>query len=80
MSQLQQVARFMIRAGSISQREALLDLHVQSLTSVISKLRNIPGMKIRTEYKEHPVTRQKYARYHLLSKDRAAQVFKLWPF
>lgn len=49
--------------GSISQREALQDHSVQSLTKRISELR-AAGHKIQTTFKRHPITKQRYARYH----------------
>jgi biotin operon repressor len=52
------------RAGSISQREALADYSVQSLTKRISELRDM-GYNIMTQHKKHPVTGQRYARYVL---------------
>lgn len=55
------------RAGSISQREALVDYSVQSLTKRISELRGF-GVHIITQYKKHPVTGQRYARYVLSKK------------
>lgn len=51
-------------AGSITQREALLDLKVQSLTKRIQELRDA-GHFIVTLNKKHPVTQQRYARYVL---------------
>lgn len=50
------------KAGSITQREAIMDHSVQSLTKRISELREY-GYDIRTEYRKHPITGQRYARY-----------------
>lgn len=50
------------KAKSISQREALVDYSIQSLTKRISELRSM-GYKIKTVHKHHPITGQKYARY-----------------
>lgn len=50
------------KAGSISQREALADYSIQSLTKRISELR-MRGYNIKTEHKKHPITGQRYARY-----------------
>jgi hypothetical protein len=52
------------RAGSISQREALIDYSVQSLTRRITELRDA-GLNIISECKRHPTTGQRYARYVL---------------
>lgn len=53
------------RTGSISQREALVDYSIQSLTKRISELRDM-GLSIVTQHKKHPVTGQRYARYILV--------------
>jgi DNA-binding winged helix-turn-helix (wHTH) protein len=52
------------RAGSISQREALMDYSIQSLTARIHTLRK-RGYKIKMKQHVHPTTGQKYARYYL---------------
>ena len=52
------------KAKSISQREALVDYSIQSLTKRISELRDM-GYNIVTYYKMHPITGQRYARYVL---------------
>lgn len=64
MSQNDLVLYHIRRAGSISQREALIDYGVQSLTARIRDLRK-KGYKIKTVQKVHPTTGQKYARYVL---------------
>lgn len=64
VSQNEVILMHMKRAGSISQREAIVDYSIQSLTKRISELRD-SGHKIRTEFKKHPVTGQRYARYFL---------------
>ena len=56
------VLRHQKRTGSITQREALMDHSVQSLTKRISELRQA-GYKIIKEQKRHPITGQRYARY-----------------
>lgn len=60
------VLRHMATAGSITQREALLDHAVQSLTKQISEIKNA-GIGIGREFKRHPITGQRYARYALLN-------------
>lgn len=52
------------KAKTISQREALIDYSIQSLTRRIADLRQL-GYKVITETKLHPVTGQRYARYSL---------------
>lgn len=64
MTQLQILMNHFKKARSISQREALVDYSIQSLTKRISELRDM-GFNIVTEHKKHPVTGQRYARYVL---------------
>jgi hypothetical protein len=64
MSQLDKILNHIKRQGSISQREAIMDYSIQSLTSRISQLRR-KGYKIITRHYLHPVTGQSYARYSL---------------
>lgn len=62
MSQNEILIKHFKKARSISQREALVDYSIQSLTKRISELRSM-GYKIKTVHKHHPITGQKYARY-----------------
>ena len=62
MTQNQILLKHFKKAKSISQREALVDYSIQSLTKRISELRCM-GYRIKTVHKHHPVTGQKYARY-----------------
>jgi biotin operon repressor len=62
MTQLETILSHLKRAKSISQREAMIDYSIQSLTKRISELREM-GYKIKTVHKHHPVTGQRYARY-----------------
>ena len=62
MSQNEVLIKHFKKARSISQREALVDYSIQSLTKRISELRSM-GYRIKTVHKHHPVTGQKYARY-----------------
>lgn len=64
MTQLEMIANHFRTAKSISQREALIDYSIQSLTKRISELRDM-GFNIVTQMKKHPVTGQRYARYVL---------------
>lgn len=52
------------RAGSITQREAIADHSVQSLTRRIAELRDA-GFPVRGEQRKHPLTGQRYMRYSL---------------
>ena len=67
MTQNAMILDHMMRTGSITQREALLDYSIQCLTKRIQELREA-GWKINTEHKHHPTTGQRYARYKLMSK------------
>jgi hypothetical protein len=62
MTQNAIILHHLYRTGSISQREALIDYSIQSLTKRISELRD-EGFEIQTQRKKHPVTGQRYARY-----------------
>lgn len=62
--QAETVLAHMETHGSITQREALLDLRVQSLTRRITELRNA-GHKIVRDDRIHKTTGQRYARYFL---------------
>lgn len=62
MSQNEIILNHIRRAKSISQREALIDHGIQSLTKRISELRSM-GYRIKTVHKKHPITGQRYARY-----------------
>lgn len=62
MSQNETILTHLRKARSISQREALIDHGIQSLTKRISELREM-GYNIVTKHKKHPITGQRYARY-----------------
>jgi hypothetical protein len=64
MNQTQVLLKHLRKAGSISQREAIMDHSIQSLTRRITDLR-LSGYNISAEWKEHPVTGQRYMRYSL---------------
>ena len=51
------------KTGSITQREALMDHSIQCLTKRIQELRD-NGYRVKTTVKKHPITGQRYARYH----------------
>lgn len=50
------------RAGRITQRQSIMDYSIQSLTKRISELRGA-GLAIESNFKNHPVTNQRYAEY-----------------
>lgn len=58
------VLKHIMKAGSITQREAILDHSVQSLTRRIKDLREA-GVKITGSWRMHPITGQRYMRYSL---------------
>lgn len=64
MSQNQIILKHLKKAKSISQREAIVDYSIQSLSKRISELRSL-GHNIVTKHKKHPITGQRYARYFL---------------
>ena len=64
MTQNEIILNHFKKAKSISQREALVDYSIQSLTKRISELKAM-GYNIETQNKKHPVTGQRYARYVL---------------
>lgn len=58
------VYKHMRDAGSITQREAILDHSVQSLTRRITEIQD-KGIPVIREDRKHPITGQRYARYSL---------------
>lgn len=58
------IYQHLVRTGSISQREALVEYSTGSLTKEIHRLRSA-GVEIKTVRKVNPVTGAKYARYFL---------------
>lgn len=48
--------------GSITQREALIDHGIQSLTRRITEINDM-GIALIREDRKHPITGQRYARY-----------------
>lgn len=69
MTQTQVLLKHLRKAGSITQREALMDHSIQSLTRRITDLR-LKGFNIISVPKEHPVTGQQYTRYTLGTPER----------
>ncbi len=57
------VLNHILTAGSITQRAALMDHSIQCLTKRVQELRD-GGFKVKTTIKKHPITGQRYARYH----------------
>lgn len=55
--------------GSITQREAMIDHSIQSLTRRITEI-NAAGIRVERQDRRHPITGQRYARYFAASPDR----------
>ena len=62
--QTQTVLEHLQTTGTITQRSAIMDHSVQSLTKRIQELRDA-GFDIETRGKKHPITGQRYAEYRL---------------
>jgi hypothetical protein len=58
------IYQHLVTAGSISQREAMVEYATGSLTKEITRLR-AAGIDIDTIRKTHPITGKRYARYFL---------------
>lgn len=69
--QCRTILRHMKTTGSITQREALMDHSVQSLTRRITELYD-HGYDIYKEPKQHPITGQRYMRYSLMRNKSTA--------
>lgn len=70
--QRQQILKHLKNAGSITQREAIVEYSIQSLTKRVSELRR-EGYNIAGENKRHPMTGQRYKRYSLGSPERVVK-------
>ena len=68
MRQTEQVINHLKIAGSISNREAILDYGIASLTKVISVLRS-EGYVILDTWRKHPITRNNYKRYWVTDRE-----------
>lgn len=64
MTQHDKILQHIKKAGSITNREAMIEYSIASLTKRISELRDL-GYDIVSNVKHHPVTKQKYVRYTL---------------
>lgn len=65
------VLRTLQITGSISTREAMIDLAVGHPAREICRLRNEFGFKIETVKKNNPTTNQRYARWVLVEQEAA---------
>ena len=64
MTQNQLLIKHFNRTGKITQREAIMDYSIQSLTRRIRDLRDI-GFPIVSKHKKHPVSGQRYVEYQM---------------
>lgn len=67
--QLKTILKHLNTTGSITNREAIVDYNIMSLSRRISDLEQDWGVQFKRELKAHPVTGQRYVRYHVLTKD-----------
>lgn len=65
--QVRRLLRHFYRSSSITQRQALADLGIQSLTKQISVLRDA-GFQIKTVFKKNPTTGQRFAKYTFVGR------------
>jgi hypothetical protein len=67
--QLKTILKHLNTTGSITNREAIVDYNIMSLSRRIRDLEEDWGVQFKRELKAHPVTGQRYMRYHVLTKD-----------
>lgn len=70
--QAQQLLAYLMLHGSVTQRDALLDMSIQSLTKRISELRK--KFVIVSDKRTHKTTKQRYVRYFYKGLKPAKQV------
>ena len=69
--QLKTILKHLQTVGSISNLEAITQYNIMSLSRRVSDLEEL-GYKFSRELKAHPVTGQRYKRYHLIEENNAA--------
>ena len=69
--QLKTIVKHLQTVGSISNLEAITQYNIMSLSRRINDLEEL-GYKFNKVLKAHPVTRQRYKRYHLISETNNA--------
>jgi hypothetical protein len=67
--QLKTILKHLNTTGSITNLEAITQYNIMSLSRRISDLEMDWGVQFKRELKAHPVTGQRYVRYHVLTKD-----------
>jgi hypothetical protein len=65
--QTQTLLNHLIRAGTITFREAVMDHSIQSLTKRVQELR-AAGYPVTSKWKRHPITKQRYTEYALVGR------------
>lgn len=60
--QLRSLVNHFQRSGRITQRQAIMDYSIQSLTKRIAELRGL-GADVQSNFKNHPITGQRYCEY-----------------
>lgn len=69
--QIDTIMKHLQTVGSITNREAIVEYNIMSLPRRILDLEEV-GVKFTRIRKQHPVTGQRYVRYHLLSEQADA--------
>jgi succinate dehydrogenase/fumarate reductase flavoprotein subunit len=69
--QLDTIMKHLQTVGSITNREAIVEYNIMSLPRRILDLEAY-GVKFSRVRKTHPVTGQRYVRYHLINEHNAA--------
>lgn len=69
-SQINKLLAHFKKAKSITVREAMIEYSIQSLTKRIQELRGM-GHNIVSVQRRHPVTKQRYVRYHMMESAAA---------
>jgi hypothetical protein len=69
--QLKTILKHLDTVGSITNREAIVEYNIMSLPRRINDLEEL-GYTFNKVLKAHPVTGQRYKRYHLLANKETA--------
>jgi len=69
--QLDIIMKHLETVGSITNREAIVEYNIMALPRRIKDLEEF-GVKFSRELKAHPVTGQRYKRYHLIEETNNA--------
>jgi hypothetical protein len=69
--QLDTIMKHLQTVGSITNREAIVEYNIMSLPRRILDLKEL-GVQFNVVNKTHPVTGQRYVRYHLINEHNAA--------